>query len=123
MQYNEGVTYDEPYFQYNGVRVVEPSTFGPTASISNIDIRKVVILHPESLTSKLVFIGVEKVIIGTGQEQVTESTAVMTFETFDSGYIAFSVEEREAYAISSAETIILEDNSAGTTDVTIIPTA
>lgn len=123
MQYNEGVTYDEPYFQYNGVRVVEPSTFGPTASISNIDIRKVVILHPESLTSKLVFIGVDKVIIGTGQEQVTESTAVMTFETFDSGYIAFSVEEREAYAISSAETIILEDNSAGTTDVTIIPTA
>jgi len=123
MQYNEGVTYDEPYFQYNGVRVVEPSTFGPTASISNIDIRKVVILHPESLTSKLVFIGVDKVIIVTGQEQVTESTAVMTFETFDSGYIAFSVEEREAYAISSAETIILEDNSAGTTDVTIIPTA
>jgi len=123
MQYNEGVRYDEPYFQYNGVRVVEPATFGPTANISDVKIFKVVILHPESITSKLVFVGVNKVVIGTGQEQVTESTATMTFETFDNGYIAFNVEEREAYAISSAETIILEDNSAGTTDVTIIPTA
>jgi len=123
MQYNEGVTYDEPYFQYNGVRVVEPSTFGPTANISNLDILKVVILHPESITSTLVFVGLDKVVAGTNQEQVTESTAVMTFETFNSGYIVFSVEEQEAYAIASAQTIILEDNSAGTTDVTIIPTA
>jgi hypothetical protein len=123
MLYNEGVLYDESYFQYNGVRVVEPDSFGPTATVTDLRVLKVVILHPDSITSTLVFIDATKVIAGTNQDQVTESTATMTFETYDSGYIAFSVEEQDAYAIASAETIILEDNSAGTTDVTIIPTA
>jgi len=123
MLYNEGVTYNEPYFQYNGVRVVEPSTFGPTSTITSLKVLKVVILSPESITSKLVFVDATKVIQGTNQDQVTESTASITFETYDSGYIAFNVEDQDAYAVASAETIVLEDNSAGTTDVTIIPTA
>jgi IMP cyclohydrolase len=123
MLYNEGITYSEPYFQYNGVRVVEPSSFGPTANITDFKILQVIILYPESIDSTLVFIGADKVIIGSGQEQVTESTAIMSFDTYNSGYIAFSVNEEEAYAIASAETIIVEDNSAGTVDVTIIPTA
>lgn len=123
MLYNEGVTYSEPYFQYNGVRVVEPSSFGPTANITDFKILQVIILHPESIDSTLVFIGADKVIIGSGEEQVTESTAIMSFDTYDSGYIAFSVNKEEAYAIASAETILVEDNSAGTVDVTIIPTA
>jgi len=123
MLYNEGVLYEEPYFQYNGVRVVEPQSFGPTANVTDFKVFKVVILSPDSITSTLVFVDATKVISGTNQDQVTESTATMTFETYDSGYIAFSVEEQDAYAITSAETIILEDNSAGTTDVTIIPTA
>lgn len=123
MLYDYGISYNEPYFRYSGVRVVEPSTFGPTANITDIKIYKVVLLHPESITSKLVFVPLSNIVIGTGQEQVTESTASMSFETFSSGYIVFNVEEEEAYAVSSAETILLEDNSAGTTDVTIIPTA
>jgi len=123
MLYNEGVTYSEPYFQYNGVRVVEPSSFGPTANVTDIRILQVIILYPESIDSTLVFIGADKVIIGSGEEQVTESTAIMSFDTYDSGYIAFSVNKEEAYAIASAETILVEDNSAGTVDVTIIPTA
>jgi hypothetical protein len=123
MLYNEGVTYSEPYFQYNGVRVVEPSSFGPTVNITDFKILQVIILHPESIDSTLVFIGADKVIIGSGEEQVTESTAIMSFDTYDSGYIAFSVNKEEAYAIASAETILVEDNSAGTVDVTIIPTA
>ena len=123
MLYNEGVTYSEPYFQYNGVRVVEPSSFGPTANITDFKILQVIILYPESIDSTLVFIGADKVIIGSGEEQVTESTAIMSFDTYDSGYIAFSVNKEEAYAIASAETILVEDNSAGTVDVTIIPTA
>jgi hypothetical protein len=123
MLYNELIEYDEPYFQYNGVRIVEPNTFGPTSVISNLDIRKVVLLHPESITSTLIFVAANKVIVGTGKEQVTQSTASLTFETYDSGYIAFNVEKREAFAVSSAETIILEYNSAGTADVTIIQTS
>lgn len=123
MLYNEGIRYDEPHFQYNGVRVVEPSSFGPTANITDIKIYQVVILYPESIDSTLVFVGADKVVIGSGQEQVSESTAFMSFDTYNSGYIAFSVNQEDAYAIASAETIILEDNSAGTTDVTIIPTA
>jgi hypothetical protein len=44
-------------------------------------------------------------------------------EIYSSGYIAISIDKNEAYAISSAESIILEDNSAGTINVTIISNA
>jgi len=123
MQYNEGIRYSEPYFQYNGVRIVSPQSFGPTSTISDPKILQVVLIYPGTIGSTLVFVDPAKVIVGTGQEQVTESTAYMSVETYESGYIVFNVQEEDAYAISSAETIILEDNSAGTTDVTIIPTA
>lgn len=123
MLYNEGVTYDEPYFQYNGIRVVEPESFGPTATITEFKVLKVILLSPETIGSGLVFVDSTKVIQITGEQNLTESTAVMSFETYDSGYIAFSVDDEGAYAVGSAETIILEDNSAGTVDVTIIPTS
>jgi hypothetical protein len=44
-------------------------------------------------------------------------------ELYTTGYVAISVNKNEAYAVSNAESIILEDNSAGTINVTIISNA
>jgi hypothetical protein len=123
MLYNEAVTYNEPYFQYNGVRIVEPGSFGPTSVVTDFKVLKVILLSPETIGSTLVFVDATKVIISTGVVDNTISPSSMTFETYDSGYIAFSVLDEEAYAITSAQTIVLEENSAGTVDVTIIPTS
>ena len=123
MLYNEGVTYNEPYFRYDGVRVVEPQSFGPTSLITDIKILKVVLLSPETIGSKLVFEDPARVIVSTGQESVTESTGYISIETYESGYIVFNVEDEDAFAVASAETIYLQDNSAGTVDVTILQTA
>jgi len=44
-------------------------------------------------------------------------------ELNSSGYVAVSINKNETYAVSNAESIILENNSAGTIDVTIISNA
>lgn len=125
MIYNGEINYNEPYFQYNGIRVVAPESFGPTAVLNNPKILGVLLIAPESINSTLVFVSIHEIISSTGIVDITDSTSSMSFSTLNNqeGFIVFSVLEDEAFAISQAETIILNQNSAGTVDVTIIPTA
>lgn len=125
MIYNGDIAYNEPYFQYNGVRVVSPESFGPTAVLNNPKILSVILISPESINSTLVFVSSHQVVSSAGIVDITDSTSYMSFSTLNNqeGFIVFNVLDDEAFAISQAETIILSENSAGTVDVTIIPTA
>lgn len=125
MIYNGDIAYNEPYFQYNGIRVVSPESFGPTAVLNNPKILSVILISPESINSTLVFVSSHQVISSAGIVDITDSTSYMSFSTLNNqeGFIVFNVLEDEAFAIAQAETIILSENSAGTVDVTIIPTA
>jgi len=117
MLYDQEASYNQSYFTYNGIRVLEPSSFGPTSNIGDINVVKVLVLHPDAINPTLVFIPLKNIVIQSGSTQVTESLAFISFDTYDSGYIAFSVNAQDSYAVSSAKTIILEGNSAGTVDV------
>lgn len=125
MIYSGDIAYNEPYFQYNGIRVVSPESFGPTAVLNNPKILSVILISPESINSTLVFVSSHQVISSAGIVDITDSTSYMSFSTLNNqeGFIVFNVLEDEAFAIAQAETIILSENSAGTVDVTIIPTA
>lgn len=125
MIYDEAISYNEPHFQYNGVRIVSPGSFDPTFAISNPKVLAVIILSPSSINSTLTFVNTHQIIIPSGVIEVTDSSSSMSFSTLNNqeGYIVFSVLDEEAYALSQAETIVLDQNSAGTVDVTIIPTA
>jgi hypothetical protein len=125
MIYSGDINYNEPYFQYNGVRIVSPESFGPTAILNNPKVLSVILIAPESIDSTLVFVNTHQIIYSSGAVDVTNSTSSMSFSTLNNqeGFIVFSVLQDEAFAISQAETIVLSENSAGTVDVTIIPTA
>lgn len=153
MIYSGDISYNEPYFQYNGIRIVSPSSFGPTASINNPKLLAVVIISPESINSTLVLVNTHNIIASTGIIEVTDSNSFISFSTLNNqegymifdvlnqdgyavtqteslildnnqeAYIAFNVLNEDAYALSQAQTIILNQNSAGTVDVTIIPTS
>jgi len=125
MIYDGAISYNEPYFQYNGIRIVSPESFDPTFAINNPKVLAVVLLSPPSIDSTLSFVNTHQIVIPTGFIEVSESNSFMSFSTLNNqeGYIVFSVLDEEAYALSQAETIILDQNSAGTVDVTIIPTA
>lgn len=153
MIYNEGLSYNEPLFQYNGIRIVSPNSFGPTALINNPRLLGVIIIAPESINSTLVFISTHKIISSTGILEITDSNSFISISTLNNqegymifnvlnqdayavtqteslilddnqeAYIAFNVLNEDTYALSQAQTIILNQNSAGTVDVTIIPTA
>lgn len=125
MIYNGDIAYNEPYFQYNGIRLVSPESFGPTAVLDNPKVLGVLLISPESIDSTLVFVSSHQVISSVGLIDITDSTSSMSFSTLNNqeGFIVFNVLNDEAFAIAQAETIILNQNSAGTVDVTIIPTA
>lgn len=125
MIYDESLSYDEPYFQYNGVRIVSPQAISPTFAIDNPKVLAVLLIAPVSIDSTLVFVDTHQVVIPSGVIEVTDSSSSMSFSTLNNqeGYIVFSVLEDEAFALTQAETIVLDQNSAGTVDVTIIPTA
>ena len=150
MLYNGGITYNQDHFNYSGVYVVSPQSFGLTTNFGGLNILGVIVISPPSVNSTLVFVDSHSVISPSGVIENTETSSYMTFvmfdgygsseistinanayaisslnseDTYSSGYIAISINKNEAYAISSAETIILEDNSAGTIDVTIMSNA
>lgn len=125
MIYDEAVSYNEPHFQYNGVRIVSPASFDPTFAINNPKVLAVIVIAPQSIDSTLTFVSTHQVVIPSGVIEVTESSSFMSFSTLNNqeGYIVFSVLEDDAFALAQAETIVLDQNSAGTVDVTIIPTA
>ena len=124
MLYNGDIAYSQAHFNYSGVYVVSPESFGISPNFGGLKVLGVLVISPPSVDSTLVFVDSHSVITPSGIIENTETSSSMTFAMFNSsGYIALSINKDEAYAISSAETIILEDNSAGTIDVTIMSNA
>ena len=150
MLYNGDIAYNQDNFNYSGVYVVSPESFGITTNFGGLKVLGVIVISPPSVDSTLVFVNSHSVITPSGIIENTETSSYMTFAMFDgygsseistinadayaisslnseeihsSGYIAVSINKNEAYAISSAETIVLENNSAGTINVTIMSNA
>lgn len=124
MLYNGDIAYNQAHFNYDGVYVVSPQSFGITTNFGGLKVLGVIVISPPSVDSTLVFVNSHSVITPSGITENTETLSSMTFAMFDtSGYVAISVNKNQAYAISNAESIILENNSAGTVNVTIISNA
>ena len=150
MKYDGDIAYNQAHFNYNGVYVVSPESFGVTSNLGGLKVLGVIVISPPSIDSTLVFVNSHSVITPSGIIENTETSSFMTFAMFDgygsseiskinadafavsslnneelytTGYVAISVNKNEAYAVSNAESIILEDNSAGTINVTIISNA
>ena len=150
MKYDGDIAYNQAHFNYNGVYVVSPESFGLTSNFGGLKVLGVIVISPPSIDSTLVFVDSHSVITPSGIIENTETSSSMTFAMFDgygsseiskinadafavsslnneelytTGYVAISVNKNEAYAVSNAESIILEDNSAGTINVTIISNA
>lgn len=150
MKYDGDIAYNQAHFNYNGVYVVSPESFGITSNFGGLKVLGVIVISPPSIDSTLVFVDSHSVITPSGIIENTETSSFMTFAMFDgygsseinkinadafavsslnneelytTGYVAISVNKNEAYAVSNAESIILEDNSAGTINVTIISNA
>jgi hypothetical protein len=150
MKYDGDIAYNQAHFNYNGVYVVSPESFGVTSNFGGLKVLGVIVISPPSIDSTLVFVDSHSIISPSGIIENTETSSYMTFAMFDgygsseiskinadafavsslnneelytTGYVAISVNKNEAYAVSNAESIILEDNSAGTINVTIISNA
>ena len=150
MLYNGDIAYDQVHFNYSGVYVVSPESFGISTNFGGLKVLGALVISPPSVDSTLVFVGSHSVITPSGIIDNTETSSYMSFAMFDgygsseiskinadafalasvdsqesysAGVFAISVNKNDAYAISNAETIILEDNSAGTIDVTIVSNA
>jgi hypothetical protein len=150
MLYNGDIAYNQAHFNYSGVYVVSPESFGITSNFGGLKVLGVIVISPPSIDSTLVFVDSHSVITPSGIIENTETSSFMTFAMFDgygsseiskinadafavsslsneelytTGYMAISVNKNEAYAVSNAESILLEDNSAGTINVTIISNA
>jgi hypothetical protein len=147
MKYDGDITYNQEHSQYNGLYVVSPQAFGLTPTFGNLNLLKVIVLKPPSITSTLVFVPSPSVIIPTGVIENSETSSSIDFSAFNgygsiefdkinadayaisgsqginpdsSGYVAISVDKNESYAFATADTIVFDKNSAGTIDVTII---
>lgn len=147
MKYDGDIAYNQEHYQYNGIYVVSPQAFGLTPNFGNLNLLKVIVLKPPSITSTLVFIPSPSVLVPTGVIENSETFSSIQFSAFDgygsiefdkinaeayaiagsqginsdsSGYIAISVDKNESYAFATADTIVFDNNSAGTIDVTII---
>lgn len=120
MNYDVDLEYDDTTYSYSGAYVVSPESFGINTNLGNQKVLAVVVLSPPSIDSTLVFVNTHSLIVSTTVIENTETLSNISFSSYSSGVIAFSIRKDEAYAISSAESIILENNSAGTIDVTIM---
>lgn len=147
MKYDGDIAYNQEHYQYNGLYVVSPQSFGLTPNFGNLNLLKVIVLKPPSITSTLVFVPSPSVLIPTGVIENSETSSSIQFSAFDgygsiefdkinaeayaiagsqginadsSGYVAISVDKNESYAFATANAIVFDNNSAGTIDVTII---
>ena len=106
MNYNENLAYDEPSYQYDGVRVVSPESIGLSNTFNNAKILAVFLLKPPSINSTIVFVDSSKVIV---DETIEISTAsFLSMEVIDEepfSYIAFSVEEDDTLATTEVEKV------------------
>lgn len=150
MKYDGDIAYSQEHYQYNGLYVVSPQSFGLTLNFGNLNLLKVIVLKPPSITSTLVFLPSSSLIIPTGVIENSETSSSLEFAAFDgygsiefdkinaeayaiassqgigaesSGYVAISVDKNESYAFATADTIVFDKNSAGTIDITIISNA
>jgi hypothetical protein len=150
MKYDGDIAYNQAHFNYNGVYVVSPESFGLTSNFGGLNVLSVIVISPPSINSTLVFVDTHNIIGSTGIIENSETSSSISFSMFDgygslemnkinadafalasvdnqelysAGVLALSVNKNDAYAISNAESIILENNSAGTVNVTIISNA
>jgi hypothetical protein len=150
MKYDGDIAYNQAHFNYDGVYVVSPESFGITSNFGGLNVLSVLVISPPSINSTLVFLDTTTVVVPSGIIDNSETTSSITLVSFtdfgimeiekisedafalaslsnqelsSSGYLAVSIDKNEAYAISNAESIILDNNSAGTIDITIISNA
>jgi len=150
MKYDGDIAYNQAHFNYDGVYVVSPESFGITSNFGGLNLLSVLVISPPSINSTLVFLDTTIVVVPSGIIDNSETTSSITLVSFtdfgimeiekisedafalaslsnqelsSSGYLAVSIDKNEAYAISNAESIILDNNSAGTIDITIISNA
>ena len=106
MNYNENLAYDEPFYQYDGVKVVSPESIGLSATFGNANVLAIFLLSPPSIDSTIVFVDSSKVIV---DETIEISTAsFLSMEVLDEqpfSYIAFSVEEDSTLATAEIEKV------------------
>lgn len=150
MKYDGDITYNQAHYNYNGIYVVSPQSFNIPQNFGGLNLLSVLLISPPSITSTLVFVDTTNVVVPSGiidNSETTSSISVVSFtdfgimeiekisesafalaslnneELYSSGYLAVSIDKNEAYAVSSAQSIILDSNSAGTIDITIISNA
>ena len=150
MKYNGDIAYNQAHFNYDGVYVISPQSFGISQNFGDLKVLSVILISPPSINSTLVFVDSHNVISSTGIIENSETSSSISFAQFDgygsteidkieadayalssldsqelysSGYVAISVEKNLAYAFATLDTVLLENNSAGTIDVTIISNA
>ena len=150
MKYDGDIEYNQAHFNYNGAYVVSPESFGLSQNFGGLNVLSVIVITPPSIDSTLVFIDSHNVITPSGIVENSDTSSSISFISYNdygmmeidkifndayaislvsneelnsSGYVAVSINKNEAYAVTNAESIILENNSAGTIDVTIISNA
>lgn len=150
MQYDGDIAYNQAHFNYDGVYVVSPESFGLTQNFGGLNVLNVIVITPPSIDSTLVFVDSHTILSPSGIIENSETSSSISFISYtdygimeidkilneayavsvlnneelnSSGYVAVSINKNEAYAVSNAQSIVLENNSAGTIDVTIISNA
>lgn len=107
MNYNENLAYDEPSYQYDGVKVVSPESIGLSTTFNNAKVLAVFLLKPQSINSTIVFVESSKVIVDETIE-IYSTTSSLSMEVIDEqpfSYIAFSIEEDDVFATTEVEKI------------------
>ena len=79
MLYNGDIAYDQAHFNYDGVYVVSPQSFGLTSNFGGLNVLGVIVISPPSVDSTLVFAGSHSVITPSGITDNTETSSYMTF--------------------------------------------
>jgi hypothetical protein len=147
MKYDGDIEYNQAHFQYNGIYLISPNSFNIPGNFGGLKVLSVLLISPPSIQSTLVFVNNHNIISSTGILENSETTSTISFFSFDEygimeinrinadayaisatnysqdqnqAYVAVSIDKNMAYAVSTAESIILGTNSAGTFDVTII---
>ena len=150
MKYDGDIAYNQAHFNYDGVYVVSPESFGLSPNFGGLNVLSVIVITPPSIDSTLVFVDSHSVVSPSGIIENSETSSSISFISYNdygimeidkilneayaisllnneelnsSGYVAVSINKNEAYAVSNAQSIVLENNSAGTIDVTIISNA
>ena len=66
MLYNGDIAYDQVHFNYSGVYVVSPESFGISTNFGGLKVLGVLVISPPSVDSTLVFVNSHSVITPSG---------------------------------------------------------